>query len=130
MTNMMKAVAIDREGKASSVQLEKPKPTKSDEVLIKVLYSALDPSIQSMMVRDFKSNFIHAKTKGSMILGWHFSGVIEEVGVYGSSTMQDATTDSKDSKSSGFVVGDHVWGHLQYEPKQRQGTFSEYVVVS
>lgn len=112
---MMKATAFDRKGNTSVVQLEMPKPNK-DQVLIKVLYSALDTSIESMTKRDFKSNFLHARTN-PLVLGWHFSGVVETVG-------GDTTT------SPPFTVGDHVWGHLQYEPNQRQGAFSEYIVVS
>ena len=124
---MMKASAFDRNGKTSQIKIEKPMPEK-DQILVKVLYSALDPSIQSMLKRDFKSNFLHAKTN-PLILGWHFSGVVEGIGQE-SSMSTCVITSTSTNPTENYAVGDQVWGHLQYEPSQRQGAFSEYIVVS
>ena len=121
-SNIMKAMAFDKTGKTKLTMV--PIPTvQKNELLIKVKYSALDPSIESMMKRDFKSNFLHAKTN-PLVLGWHFVGKVVQIG-----QQQQQQSSSSKEKQTKFSIDDMVWGHLQYEPSQRQGAFAEYITV-
>ena len=63
--------------------------------------------------RDFVGRFLHAQTR-PLILGWDFSGIVEELG----------------EGVTGLNVGDEVWGHLQFTPGQKQGSYAEYLTVS
>eukprot|EP00980_Cylindrotheca_fusiformis_P003447 scaffold770_cov109-Cylindrotheca_fusiformis.AAC.14 len=110
--------------KAIQFQFHSPKtavvdvPTPSvadDEVLVKVLYSALDTAHEAVVYRGISGYFIHSNNKKApLYLGYHFSGTVEETG-------SEATTD--------FPKGSQVFGFLQYEASQKQGAFAEYVTV-
>jgi NADPH:quinone reductase-like Zn-dependent oxidoreductase len=110
-SSTMKAMEIADDGKAFQIEIPKPKPAKK-QVLVKVKYSAVDTAVDAVLGRTWVGGFLHAKTK-PRVLGWHFSGTIEQVG-----------TDVTD-----FKVYDDVFGHLQYAPETKQGAFAEYVTV-
>lgn len=108
----MQAIEFNlKAGNSKVIQVEKPTPS-CDEVLVQVVFAAIDTAIGQVLRRDFQGHFLHS-TKPPMILGWHFSGVIEAVG----------------NDVHNFSSGDEVWGHLQYESTQAQGSFSEYITV-
>eukprot|EP00568_Trieres_chinensis_P004185 CAMPEP_0183299280 /NCGR_PEP_ID=MMETSP0160_2-20130417/6056_1 /TAXON_ID=2839 ORGANISM="Odontella Sinensis, Strain Grunow 1884" /NCGR_SAMPLE_ID=MMETSP0160_2 /ASSEMBLY_ACC=CAM_ASM_000250 /LENGTH=334 /DNA_ID=CAMNT_0025461491 /DNA_START=26 /DNA_END=1030 /DNA_ORIENTATION=+ len=109
----MKAMEIFTNGRPSElIMIPKPVP-KMDDVLIKVLSSALDTGTQEFVHNVFDTIFLHSKKK-PIVLGWHFAGVVEAVGV----------------KVTDIKVGDTVFGHLDYTPSQKQGSFSEYITIS
>jgi NADPH:quinone reductase-like Zn-dependent oxidoreductase len=105
----MKAVRIHEFGGPEVLKYEDaPKPTPAaDEVLIKVHASGVNPI-------DLKIRAGHAKGKFPvnfpLILGWDFSGEIEEVG----------------SDIMNFRKGDEVYGRPD---PTRDGTYAEYVAV-
>ena len=87
-------------------------------LLVKVVYSALDTGIDGMFDTPFIGGmFLHDNKTKPVILGWHYSGVVIEA--------IDGTT----SDDNNFKVGDEIFGHLQYNSKQKQGSLSEYIVV-
>ena len=104
----MKAVEIHRNGGPEELKYEDaPKPTiNPDDVLVKVYASGVNPV-------DWK---IRKGMRGSdgtfpRILGWDFSGVIEQTG----------------NKVKGWKPGDEVYGRPDI---QRNGTYAEFVAVS
>jgi len=108
----MKAVELQYKSGEDSI-IEVMTPTAIDsEVLVKVKYSAIDTATNQVLQKTLPGYFVHKWTT-PLILGWHYSGTIEAVG----------------PKAKNLKVGDEVWGFLQYEPQQTQGTFAEYVTV-
>ena len=108
----MKAMELTFERKANLVEIPKPTP-KNNEILVKVASAALDTTIDAVLSKSLIGKFTHASAKGPLILGWHFAGTVVELG----------------PETKGYKIGDKVWGHLQYEPKQNQGSFAEYITV-
>ena len=100
-----------REGTFQRTEIDKPMPSE-DEVLVKVSYSSIGKSLSAVTEKKFAGKFLHS-SKEPLVLGWNFAGTIETVG----------------DKVTAFDRGEPVWGHLQYDPKQEQGSFSEYVTV-
>jgi NADPH:quinone reductase-like Zn-dependent oxidoreductase len=98
---------------AKAIDVEKPGALGPQEVLVKVQYSAIDTGVEALVQKTITGMFIHARTD-PLILGWHFSGVIAEIG----------------DQVSSLKLQDHVWGFLQYQPSQKQGSFAEYIKVS
>ena len=94
------------------IDMEKPAITSPTQVLVHVHYAAIDTSVDAVLQKTMTGSFIHAKTN-PLVLGWHFSGVVTETGA----SVKD------------LQVNDKVWGFLQYEPNQKQGSFAEYIVV-
>ena len=114
----MKAVHFNKTDKTCKVvEIAKPTP-QDDEVLVKVKFSALDTATPDVLSNSWVSYFLHAKAD-PLILGWHFSGIVEQLGAAASS----------DHSASSLNIGDEVWGHLEYDPAQKQGSFSEYITV-
>eukprot|EP00957_Ditylum_brightwellii_P041943 3176567-Ditylum_brightwellii.AAC.1 len=97
--------------KPQVIQTDKPTP-KEDEILVKVHYSALDTALEPVIQKTFVGGMVHKRTD-PLFCGWHFSGVVEEVG----------------SKVSDFQCGIEVFGHLPYSSSTTQGSLSEYVTV-
>lgn len=96
-------------------QIEIARPTPgNNEILVQIHYSAIDTSLASIATKDMASGYIHDMKATPIVAGYHYSGKVMTVG----------------PAVSSFQVGDLVFGHLQFEPKQQQGTFSEYIVVS
>jgi NADPH:quinone reductase-like Zn-dependent oxidoreductase len=103
--------------KANMVEINRP-TLGPNQVLVKVHYSALDNATDGVLQQHVMGMFVHAKAKKNgppLVLGWHYSGEIVERGSY----VQDDS----------YKLGDMVWGFLQYEPKQTQGSFAEYIAV-
>lgn len=91
-----------------------PKPSpSSNELLIKVQYSAIDTAFDS--IPTWKGSFLKDLKSKPIIPGYHFSGYIEQVG--------------KDVTDEGLAVGAAVFGHLPYSSATKQGAFSEFLTV-
>jgi len=97
--------------KPQIIQTDKPTPNE-DEILVKVQYSALDTALEPVIRKTFVGGLVHKRTN-PLFCGWHFSGVVEEVG----------------SKVSDFQCGNEVFGHLPYSSSTTQGSLSEYISV-
>jgi len=117
---MMKAIEFQFKSNAHKIvnDVTKPIPAK-DEVLIKVVYSALDTAHQPILDKEFPTAyFIHkVNTRTPLYLGYHYSGIVESVG-------SDVVMNDSDLKK-----GTAVFGFLQYVPSQSQGAFAEYITV-
>lgn len=124
---MMKAMALDTTGKARLVEAPRPQPQSDSDLLIQVVAAALDTGAPAVVDKTTDGGFIHAKTD-PLILGWHFSGIVQQVGRT-TAAKEKKTSVSADEAVNMFTVGDSVFGHLQYEPQQKQGSFAEYIVV-
>lgn len=85
---------------------------RSDELLVRVRASSVNPADVKVCTGAEGASFIHAKRFPTAV-GFDFSGVIERVG----------------STAASGAVGDEVFGHLAYSPFTRQGAFSEYVAI-
>jgi NADPH:quinone reductase-like Zn-dependent oxidoreductase len=62
------------------VNLPKPQPA-ADELLVQVKYSALDTAHDAILKKEMSGYFIHSLSKEPLYLGYHYSGVVEAVGV-------------------------------------------------
>jgi len=91
----------------------KPNPAK-DEILVKVVASALDTAHQPIIDKEIPVAYILHKVKNPLYLGYHYSGTIEAIG----------------SDVVDLQEGDEVYGFLQYESSQTQGAFAEYITVN
>lgn len=109
-TETMKAMEF-KDGKFQKTEIDKPTPSE-DQVLVKVSHSSIGKSMRAVTEKKFAGKFLHS-LKEPLVLGWNFAGTIEAVG----------------DEVTAFDRGAPVWGHLQYDPKQEQGSFSEYVTV-
>ncbi|CAB9511967.1 furan-3-one reductase [Seminavis robusta] len=107
----MKATQFKFGGAYSTVEIPKPTPA-NDEVLVKVIYSALDTAHDACINKEMMGYFTHA-LKEPLYLGYHYSGIIEATG----------------SDVNDIAKGAEVFGHLQYEPSQVQGSLAEYITV-
>lgn len=94
-------------------EIARPTP-KANEILVEVTYSAIDTSLASIASKDMASGYIHDMKVKPLVIGYHFSGTVKAVS----------------TQVSSIKIGDAVFGHLQYEPKQQQGAYSEYITVS
>jgi len=106
----MKAISFVN-AKPQIIQTDKPTPNE-DEILVKVQYSALDTALEPVIQKTFVGGMLHKRTD-PLFCGWHFSGIVEEVG----------------SKVSDFQCGNEVFGHLPYSSSTTQGSLSEYITV-
>lgn len=77
-------------------------------------YAALDTGTEAVLDNDFNAKFIHDCKVKPLIIGWHYAGTINAVG----------------AEKTSFKVGDDVYGFLDYDPKQKQGSFAEYIVIA
>lgn len=93
------------------IRTEKPTP-QTDEVLVKVQFSALDTALEPVIQKTFVGSMLHKKTD-PLFCGWHFSGTVEKTG----------------ANVSGFESGMQVFGHLPYSSSTTQGSLSEYITV-
>mmetsp|Transcript_25548 Transcript_25548/g.55293 ORF Transcript_25548/g.55293 Transcript_25548/m.55293 type:complete len:322 (-) Transcript_25548:683-1648(-) len=109
----MKVLALNDEGNAMQTA-DIPRPTPAtNEVLVQVKYSAIDTALDQVASKGFFAAYIHDIKVKPLVLGWHFAGTVVQVG----------------PEAHPFKVDDAVFGHLQYEPKQKQGTFAEFITV-
>jgi len=97
---------------ARTVTVDRP-TLKPDQVLVEVEYAAIDTAVDAVLQKTMTGKFVHARTS-PLVLGWHYSGKVAEVGSDAGETLK---------------ADDKVWGFLQYEPNQDQGSFSEFVAV-
>jgi alcohol dehydrogenase len=81
-------------------------------VLIGVHAAAANPADVKVLRGELAGRFLHAK-RFPLQLGYDFAGVVETVG----------------EGAADLAVGDHVFGHLPYSGKNRQGTFADKVAV-
>ncbi len=106
----MRAMAATGEG-VGMVEIPIPEPG-SDEVLVRVVASAVNPGEAKVIEGDLVGRFLHARTS-PLVLGWDLAGTVDACG--------DGVTDLQN--------GAAVWGHLAYSSSQTQGAFAEYVTV-
>jgi NADPH:quinone reductase-like Zn-dependent oxidoreductase len=109
MNAFMKAVRLHEYGGPEALKYEEvPRPLAwNDEVLVRVHGSGVNPFDAKVRAGHMRGMLEHTLP---LILGWDFSGVIEEVG----------------SEVTSFKVGDAVYGRPD---TQRNGTYAEYVAV-
>lgn len=108
----MKAMALSYDGQPSQVEVEIPKCRNPKQVRVQVQWSAIDTSVKEVLGKTWTGMFVHKKTN-PLVLGWHFFGTVVECG----------------SKVTTVKEADQVWGFLQYDPYQNQGSYAEYIVV-
>jgi NADPH:quinone reductase len=108
----MKAIAAPTYGPLSTLApIDAPLPVPgSGEVRVRVVASALNPADYKVILGTMK--FLHARNR-PLILGYDFSGTIEEVG----------------AAVTGASVGDDVFGFLPYGPGNRRGAFAESLIA-
>uniref|UniRef100_A0A7S1DBV1 Enoyl reductase (ER) domain-containing protein n=1 Tax=Cyclophora tenuis TaxID=216820 RepID=A0A7S1DBV1_CYCTE len=75
--------------------------------------AAIDTALDAVVNKLQFSSMLHSYKGDHLMLGWHFAGTIEKIG----------------DKVENLRVGDDVFGHLQYDSKTIQGSFSEYITV-
>ena len=112
MTSTMRAIGLAQYGsleQLASITLPVPEPGRG-EVRVRVHASALNPADYKVALGEVK--FLHARNF-PMVLGYDFSGVVEQLG----------------AETSGFKVGDPVFGHLPYSFSNRRGAFAEVLLA-
>lgn len=114
--------AIEFVVKTSEIKVVRvPKPTlpkkrspNQPNLLVKVVASAIDPSIDKKFPKlKLPDGFFVHSGASPLYMGWHFSGIVEET------VGDDCDT----------PVGTAVFGFLEYSPMQQQGSFAEYILV-
>ena len=106
----MRAMAASRDG-VTLANVPTPMPGPG-EVRVEVIAAAVNPGEKLVIEGNFVGRFLHAKTS-PLVLGWDFAGTVDAIG------------DGVDDLAEGAAV----WGHLEFAPSQRQGTYAEYVTV-
>jgi NADPH:quinone reductase-like Zn-dependent oxidoreductase len=121
----MKALEfVTSTGDIKVVEIPKPtlpnNPTKTQpNLLVKVVAAAIDAGFAKKFPKGKPDGFFIHSSATPLYLGWHFSGVVEEIAGDGTSILLD-----------GITVGTAVFGFLEYSPTQRQGSFAEYILVN
>jgi len=110
----MRALCARATGGIDQLKVEEiPDPTPgAGQVLVSVHAAAGNPADGKVLRGELTGRFLHAK-RFPLVLGYDFAGVVEAVG----------------EGAGDLTVGDHVYGHLPYSGKNRQGTFAEKVAV-
>ena len=108
---MMKAIEFFPDDDPKVVEASKPSPT-GNEVLVKVVNACIAVQMDKVVKKTMQGSFVHS-TKSPLFVGWHYSGVIEAMG----------------DKVSNLQTGHAVFGFLPYASNNKQGSFSEYVIV-
>ncbi len=110
----VRAFATDRFGGLDDLRLlELPKPKVGrGELLVRVRAAALNAADWKVLTGRDGGRFLHA-ARFPLVLGFDFSGVVEEVG-----------DDVRDTQA-----GDAVFGFLPYSRGNVQGSLADYVVV-
>lgn len=98
-------------GHLEMTEIPLPAPGQN-EVRVRVVAAAVNPAEEKVLQGGMVGRFLHAYST-PLILGWDFSGIVDAVG----------------SGVSDLPIGTAVWGHLAFTPSQRQGTFSEFIVI-
>jgi len=108
----MKAFATDSYGPIEGLRVhELPLPEQgSGQLRVRVHSAAVNPS--DFKVATGATKILHGR-RFPMALGWDFSGAVDALG----------------AGTTGYSVGDPVFGFLEYSGKNNQGTFAEAVVV-
>merc|ERR1712013_415568 len=91
-------------------------PSKEgQDLLVKVRYTAFDTVLDYFLPkRDMGASYVRDLKSKPLILGYHYVGTVVE----------------KSLSVTNANVGDVVYGHLDYKPDQKQGTLSEYILVT
>jgi NADPH:quinone reductase-like Zn-dependent oxidoreductase len=98
-------------GHLEMTEIPLPVPGQN-EVRVKVIAAAVNPAEEKVLHGGMVGRFLHAYST-PLVLGWDFSGIVDALG----------------NGVSDLPINTAVWGHLAFTPSQRQGTFSEYVVI-
>ncbi|MEO6456520.1 MAG: NAD(P)-dependent alcohol dehydrogenase [Ginsengibacter sp.] len=110
-TKKMRAIGLKQYGSLDGfapIELALPEPQKG-EVRVRVHASAINPAEYKVALGKLK--FVHARNF-PMILGYDFSGIIEELG-----------------EASEWKIGDAVFGFLPYAPSNNRGAFAEALIA-
>jgi len=94
-------------------EVKTPEPS-NDEVLVKIMYAALDTALDPVINKTFVGGLLH-KFTNPLFCGWHFSGTIEKLG--------------GNVSSVDFPIGVAVFGHLPYAGYNSQGSLAEYITI-
>ena len=80
---MMKAVSLVEKDVTKVIDVPKPTADElgADDILVNVKYSALDTAVDSMFEKDFFAGFMHDMKSKPLLAGYHYSGIVEAVGV-------------------------------------------------
>lgn len=115
-TEYMKAMVFqyDQFDTATMKDVIKPVP-KENEVLVRVKFAAFDPSLDAVLGKAWNAATLHKLDVEPLVLGWHYSGLVERVG-------KQVSPDDVD-------VGDRVFGCLPYSAETEQGTCAEFITV-
>ena len=113
---MMKAIELTNDNTFHPTELPKPSLSKDGkEILVKVKYTALDTVVDYFCPnRNMGAAYVHDVKTKPLILGYHYIGTIVD----------------KSAPVDDLNVGDVVFGHLDYKPDQKQGAFSEHILVT
>jgi len=98
-------------GQIKMTEIPVPEPGPN-EVRVRVIAASVNPAEGKVLHGGMVGRFLHAYST-PLVLGWDFSGIVDALG----------------EGVSDLAVGTAVWGHLAFKPSQRQGTFSECVVI-
>ncbi len=99
-------------GQFKMTEIPVPVP-KQNEVRVRVIVAGVNPAEGKVLSGGMVGRFLHSYAS-PLVLGWDFSGVVDAVG----------------AGVSDLPVDTAVWGHLAFTPPQRQGSFSEYIVIA
>lgn len=108
---MMKVTDASK-GKDNIQIIEIPKPTPNQgEIVVKVECSAVEDGEEQVLGKTWVGKFLH-RNMSPLILGWNIAGTVDEIG-----------------SGVDLQIGDRIWGHLDFDPFQKQGSYSEYVIM-
>jgi len=114
MQELMNAVTFKYKSTDTKVvEVKAPTPT-DDEILVKVIFSALDTGLDPVVNKTFLGGLVHKFTT-PLMCGWHFSGTVEKLG--------------SNVSISDFSIGNKVFGHLPYASHNGQGSLAEFITI-
>jgi len=114
MPELMKAVTFKyKTSDATVIEVKAPEPS-ADEILVKIIFSALDTALDPVINKTIVGGLLHKFTT-PLFCGWHFSGIIEKLGA--------------NVSSSDFPISNRVFGHLPYAGYNGQGSLAEYITI-
>jgi len=115
MQELMNAVTFKYKSKDTKVvEAKAPEPTK-DEILVKVIFSALDTALDPVVNKTMVGGLLHKFTT-PLMCGWHFSGTVEKLGA--------------NVSISDFSIGNKVFGNLPYASHNGQGSLAEFITIN
>jgi len=114
MSDLEMMRAMDASGGRGAIEMIRiPKPSAGPgQVRVEVVCSAVEDGEDQVLRRTWVGMFLHRNVR-PLVIGWNVAGVVDAVGA----GVED------------FSIGDAVWGHLEFDMFQKQGAFSEFVIM-